>query len=125
VQKIFASILLFAFLGQTFNQGWYYLGYLVQKEEYAKRCVNKSRPQLHCNGKCQMMMKLKAQEEKERGLPPELKLASKIEVISSRSFFLTEWLVSSPIKAITFINYKIGNPIDRSLSFFHPPDAQA
>jgi hypothetical protein len=121
VQKIFASILLFAFLGQTFNQGWYYLGYLIEKKEYAKRCVNKARPQMHCNGKCQMMMKLKAQEEKERGLPPELKMASKIEVISSKSVFLTEWLVSSPT-TLTFIDHTIGYPVDRSLSFFHPPD---
>lgn len=122
MHKLITSILLLAFLGQTFNQGWYYVGYLAQKREYMKRCVNKTRPQMHCNGKCQLMKKIQEQEEKERGLPPELKLAAKVEVISSRSFFLTQCPVISITNKAECFNYTIGEPIDWSSSFFHPPD---
>lgn len=77
---------------------------------------------MHCNGKCQLMKKIQEQEEKERGLPPELKLAAKAEVISSRSFFLTQCpVVLAPVNT-KFFFYTIGSPIDRSFSLFHPPD---
>ncbi len=122
MQKIVASILLVAFLGQTFNQGWYYLEYLVEKKEYMKRCVNKTRPQMHCNGKCQLMKKIQALEEKERGLPPELKLASKSEIISSRSFFATSCGATITLTKTKYFSYTIGSPIDQPATLFHPPD---
>jgi hypothetical protein len=53
VQKIIASILLLAFIGQTFRQEIYFLDYLVEKAAYAKKCLNKARPAMHCEGKCQ------------------------------------------------------------------------
>ena len=125
VQKILASILLIAFMGHTFNQGWYYLGYAIQKKEYMNRCVNKARPQMHCNGKCQLMKKIQEQEEKERGLPPELKLASVNEIISSRSFFTTQCpVITFPTKN-KFFDYTIGSPIDRPSALFHPPNIMA
>jgi hypothetical protein len=81
LQKIVAAILILAFLGQSFNQYWYFLDYLVEKKEYIARCENKARPQMHCNGKCQLMKKIRAQQDKEQGRPPELKLAGKSEII--------------------------------------------
>ena len=63
VQKIFAAILLLAFIGQTFRQGFYYVDYLVDKAEYVKNCVNKARPKMLCNGKCQLMKKIQEQEK--------------------------------------------------------------
>ncbi|RYG43553.1 MAG: hypothetical protein EOO01_21125 [Chitinophagaceae bacterium] len=121
MHKIAASILLFAFLGQTFDQGFYYLGYLIEKKEYIKRCENKNRPQLQCNGKCQLMKKIKEQQEKEQGQPPELKLAAKAELVSP----LLRWQLPAPVlndKRRTFIHHAIGSPIDRSSSLFHPPN---
>lgn len=125
VQKLVAIILLTAFMGQTFNQGWNYLAYLVQQKEYVKRCVNKARPQLHCNGKCQMMKKILEQEKKEQGQPPELKLAAKTDALSSRSFFP---VYHTPVIAHTgrqMLLLTIGMPVDRPVSLFHPPDLTA
>lgn len=122
MQRVVAFILAISFLGQTFNQGWYYLGYLVQQKEYMKRCENKARPQLHCNGKCQLMKKIMEQEKKEQGQPPEMKLAAKIEALSSKSFFP---VYSTPVRIIRhslFVQYTIGHPVNRSRSLFHPPD---
>ncbi|MFN4312889.1 MAG: hypothetical protein ACK4E0_01255 [Chitinophagaceae bacterium] len=122
MHRFVATILLFSFLGQSFSQGWYYLGYLVQKEEYMKRCVNKALPQLRCNGKCQLMQKIKAQEEKEQGQPPEMKLAAKLDVLSSKSFFT----VPLPVQTAASPNWSapraMGMPIDQASSIFHPPN---
>lgn len=117
-----ATILLFSFLGQSFSQGWYYLGYLVQKEEYMKRCVNKALPQLRCNGKCQLMQKMKAQEEKEQGQPPEMKLAAKMEVLSSKSFFTLNISLESTETIDRRTPVVLGMPVDQASAIFHPPN---
>lgn len=36
------------------------IDYYVKLSEYQQACVNRSKPQLHCNGKCVLMKKLKA-----------------------------------------------------------------
>ncbi|GAO44671.1 hypothetical protein [Flavihumibacter petaseus] len=121
VHKIVAVILLFAFLGQTFNQGLYYAGYLVEKKEYMKRCVNKARPQLHCDGKCVLMKKLRDQEDRERGQSPELKLAAQQLIAQPRSFVTVPAIQVAETHAIYFTRI-IGAPIDRATTLFHPPD---
>ncbi|MET0637404.1 MAG: hypothetical protein ABWZ25_15340 [Chitinophagaceae bacterium] len=119
MQKIFATILLLAIIGQTFNQGVFYLGYMIDKREYVKRCVNKARPMLHCNGKCQLMKKILEEEKKNQA--PELKLA-KSEIISS-GFPL---LLSIPHVIVnsgsSYFVFNSGTPVDRSNPCFHPPD---
>jgi hypothetical protein len=121
VLKFAATILLLAVLGQTFNQGIYYLDYLADKATYAKNCVNKARPPMHCNGKCQLMKKIQEEEKKEQQAP-EMKLA-KMEVISSKSWFVTAIPVLLSDTHQYNIIYKNGSPVDQSYSFFHPPCA--
>jgi hypothetical protein len=121
VQKIIASILLFAFVSQTFNQGWYYVDYLIQKKEYMARCVNKARPQMHCDGTCLLMKKIKAQEKKEQEQAPEMKLAAKFEVLPTKpSFTLSADVLLTPTDQY-FSILNSGAPIDQPSSIFHPP----
>jgi len=123
VQKIVAAILLLAFFGQIFSQGFLYIDYLVDKAAYEKKCINKARPQLKCHGKCQLMKIIEEREKKERGLPPEMKPAAKTEVLSSKSFFLLNApLIITDNKRNYFIT-DAGTPIDQPSSFFHPPGA--
>ena len=122
MHKIAAAILLLVFLGQTFDQGFCYVGYVINKAEYMRICENKYRPMLHCNGKCQLMKKLEAQRKKEEQQAPELKLAAKAEVISSRSSFITLAPAMTTVVAREYYSENTGSPIDRPSSFFHPPD---
>lgn len=123
MQKIAAVILLLAFAGQSFNQGFYYLSYVVNKAEYVKRCENKFRPQLNCNGQCLLMKKIKEQEKREQGQSPEMKLAAKVEVLSSKSSFLLYATLPAVINKSNFTIVNTGSPIDQPSSFFHPPSA--
>jgi hypothetical protein len=122
MHKIAATILLIAFLGQTFDQGFCYVGYVINKAEYMRNCENKYRPMLHCNGKCQLMKKMEAQRKKDEQQAPELKLAAKAEIISSRSSFL----LNAPGVIINisreYAMQDPGTPVDRASSFFHPPN---
>jgi hypothetical protein len=124
LQKVFVYILVIALLGQTFGQGLCYVGYLVEKQEYIKRCVNKARPQMRCNGKCQLMKKMQEQQQQEQGPIPQLKLVEKTNVISSKSFFPIYVCDEVYVNANIPLLYSIGSPIDYSASLFHPPNEQ-
>lgn len=107
-------------MNRVFNVADYY----VNTAKYAKNCVNKARPQLHCNGQCQLMKKLKALEEKEKK-NPEQKPENKSEgPLSSKTFYgsivLPEPEIKPDVKCPVHPNSKT---VDRSFDIFHPPRA--
>ncbi len=51
---------------QSFYRNIAMLDYEINFSDYLAKCVNKSRPQLHCNGQCVLMKKIKAQEDEEK-----------------------------------------------------------
>jgi hypothetical protein len=118
-RQIAAIFLFVAFIAQTFNGGFVMLNYYTNTAAFAKNCVNKTKPKMHCNGKCQMMKKLQEEEKKEQQLP-ERKFENKIEVLSFNSFFCN---VNVPL---TIVDKAIPKELDCvtydiSLDFFHPP----
>jgi hypothetical protein len=121
VRNILAFILIISFVGQTFDQGLYFLGYLLEKKEYLKRCENTDRPEMACEGKCQLMKKIKEQQEKERGEAPELKSANHNEPGFSQDNFTFSLFIPESTTAQLFL-HTIGSPIDQPTALFHPPD---
>lgn len=118
-KKITASILLLAFVSQTFAGPFILLDYFVNTAAYAKNCINKARPKMHCNGKCQAMKKIQEQEKKDMQ-DAQRKAENKLPVLSSRSFFCSVKIISRVIKN----NYPLRNikyTSDRALAVFHPP----
>jgi hypothetical protein len=122
MKKIAALLLTVAFGLQTFSQGITILDFYINQSYITKnKCVNRYRPMLHCNGKCQLAQKIKQQEQKEQQ-NPELKLAAKNEVLSSRSFFAT-MLTIVPVLRNSY-NTDSGFYLPNySASIFHPPQA--
>ena len=120
-RQIITLIFLSAFLVQTFNKPFIVLDYFANTAAFAKNCVNKARPKMHCNGKCQMMKKLQEEEKKEQK-NEERKAAYKYEVLSSRSFFSN---ITHPvlISKLNFSLYKEADLSAISRSIFHPPGA--
>ncbi|MGZ3850674.1 MAG: hypothetical protein ACXVKI_16180 [Flavisolibacter sp.] len=84
-------LLLFAFAAQNFQQAFIVMDYYSHKAAYAQYCENKARPMLHCNGKCQMMKRLKEQEKKEQQ-DPERRPDHKNELVYDQSH-LAQWLL--------------------------------
>jgi len=85
LRNIAVISLLIAFAAQTFSGAFIKLGYIINPDAFAKYCVNKARPKLHCNGKCQLAKKIKEEEKKEQE-SLELKTI-KSQSISSKSFY--------------------------------------
>jgi len=118
-RQLTAIFLFAAFVAQTFNGGFVTINYFTNPAAFAKNCINKAKPKMQCNGKCQIMKKLQEEEKKEQQLP-ERKFENKIEVFSSESFYygLTIPVISAKKTIPQEAN---NNPQDISQDFFHPP----
>jgi hypothetical protein len=119
-KQITSILLLLAFAIQTFSGGFVVLNYYTNTAAFAKNCVNKAKPKMHCNGKCQMMKKMQEEEKKDQQLP-ERKFENKIEVLSSKSFFYSAATAFSVIASKATTVEKDYPLTDISYSFFRPP----
>ncbi len=116
-------MLFLAFVVQTFSAPFIRLDYFFNTADYARNCVNKNRPKMNCNGKCQVMKKILEEEKKEQK-DQENKMNSKVELVSSKSFYTQ----SVPANYFEFISNRFfiindGNEIQMPRSVFHPPSA--
>lgn len=98
---------------------FYYVDFRVNSEYYKKNCINKAKPQLHCNGHCQLMKKIKLEESKDKQ-NSERKYNYKSEIVSSKNSF-----VSIKTLLISFaISYPLNDlkaTVDYSKKLYRPP----
>lgn len=120
-KQLTALCIFLAFVNQTFSAPFIMLDYYANTAAYAKNCVNKAKPKMHCNGKCQMMKKM-AEEEKKEKENSDRKADYKAPLLSSKSFFynITEHVVIYNIITTHFVSSALQH---RSFDFFHPPQA--
>ncbi|MBL7745083.1 MAG: hypothetical protein JNN00_16535 [Chitinophagaceae bacterium] len=121
MKRAASVILLFIFSAQTFYYAgitcWFYInrGYVAKE-----LCVNRSRPELKCNGKCFLAKKLKEAENRQQEQTPQQ---------------LKEWVETSPCTT-AFVSFHFGftkqkqeyscyhadnYSFDPAHTFFHPP----
>lgn len=117
-KQLVACILLAALSLQTLKRVVIYVDYYTSTALYAKNCENKARPMMHCNGKCQMMKKMREQEKKDSDIPGRRSIGD--ETISSRSFFTSIHFFAPAVKPVYnfFLACRL---ISMPRSFFHPP----
>lgn len=66
MKPVFAYLLAALVLLQTFSRELLVVDYALNRATITARfCVNKARPELHCDGKCYFAKQLKKQEERE------------------------------------------------------------
>lgn len=87
LKHTFIIFLMLALLAQHFSRVVVLADYMANMERYKKDCVNKAKPMLHCNGKCQVKKKLEAHDNEEKRSASSPKLAELDFVLSSKSFF--------------------------------------
>lgn len=120
LKSLAALLLLLAFSAQTFNKALIELDYYVNTSAFAKNCENKAKPMMHCNGKCQMMKKLKEEEKKDHQ-NPERKMDNKNEVVWSSSSFASIELKKIQVPVPGLANYISYCPQTEPVDIFHPP----
>jgi len=120
---ILVPILMMLLLTQTFSKWLVVFEYKLNKDYIAQKlCVNKAKPKLHCNGKCQMMKRLA--EEGKQSSTNTTNNTSKIkmpELIYSNE--VNQFLL--PLSDISVVSYneEPSTFIHRAPAFpiFHPP----
>ena len=118
-------ILILAILTQSMSRGIILLSYFTNKQAYEKYCINKARPQLHCDGKCQMAKKIKAEEERDQKDPLKRSLSSEVTMINENHFVsIPPEFTAGQIRKDLFPR-SMGQLLNRSRSFFHPPNSRA
>ena len=95
------------------------MDYYANTAAYAKKCINKAKPAMHCNGKCQMMKQLQ-QEEKNEQQDTANKLEIKLAILHNKGFYFAEMESFPIIKKILVrtINTSLNKV---SLNIFRPP----
>jgi hypothetical protein len=119
--KPISILLLFSLISSNFANLFVFAGFeLNQKYIAAELCVNKNRPELHCNGQCYLMKKLKQAQDKEQKQERQ-----------SQKTQIQDALVVTPMVfkqyAVAEIKFHIpastGMPQSIKNSIFHPPQA--
>ena len=117
------SLFLFLLLTQTFSKWLVVLDYSIIKEYISKNlCENRTKPKLHCNGKCQLMKKMAAEENQTNNGSsgnPVVKLSFSEVLLSDSPMIL--FLFSSAINSNYNSLYIVKTSSPFITSIFHPP----
>ena len=121
LKQIATFLLLTAFAVQTFNRAVIVFNYYTNTASFAKNCENKAKPMLHCNGRCQMLKKLKQEENKDKQ-NPERRSENKDEVLYCSNHQFDLQYINS-FAAISYPSFNISVTKDVVIAFFQPPRA--
>ena len=121
--KGFTTILLFTIIFlQTFSSFVIRADYFFNKSYIARvLCINKEKPQTHCNGKCYLTKQLNQQEKQDQQTP-----VPKWEKFDMQLFFLPKSLDILNDQFLVTTAYRTENEMltfSFHRSIFHPPSA--
>ncbi|WEK17534.1 MAG: hypothetical protein P0Y49_12080 [Candidatus Pedobacter colombiensis] len=121
--KPISVLLLFSLLSANFANLFVFAGFeLNQKYIAAELCVNKNRPELHCNGKCYLMKKLKQAQDKEQKQERQAqKTQIQDAVVVNPQVFKRYALAETKLH----IPGSMGMPQSIKNSIFHPPQEKS
>lgn len=118
-----ATIFTLLLLTQVFSKWLIVIDYAINKNYVSKNlCVNKSKPQLHCNGKCHLAKKIAAEEEQsdQQSSGAAFAKASFSEVLINNELFIqaSAFVTLQPIHHSIYL---INIPGSLPSSIFRPP----
>jgi hypothetical protein len=118
-----ALLLGIVFLAQSFSRYLVVVDYCVNTDAYARNCVNKDKPMMHCNGKCQLCKKMEQQDNPDKQTPERKSGNDKNDPLSCDPVFsdLTALFYMSDTGS-RYPELLSGKAIGMPRSFFHPPD---
>lgn len=122
----YLTALVFAILmiAENFSCIFIVADYYANINAYAARCINKDKPQMHCNGKCRLSKKLQQENKKDQD-NTETKPGGQTEIAVFSKFHAPS-LPPVPVADINnnkqvFISCY--HPLNCSSDIFHPPQA--
>lgn len=124
MKAFFSYLLISLVLLQTFSREVLVVDFTLHRATITARfCVNKARPQLHCDGKCYFAKQLRKQEERESKSASPLKERLEMLPVAFRSL-----VPPAPLRrANAPLGYGPSRPVcvltSAAQGVFHPPQA--
>jgi hypothetical protein len=119
-KNILTIFLMGIFISHELSRPLVLADYLINLEKYKQACINKAKPKLMCNGKCQVMKKMNGgKETKDTDTPPQ-KPTGQFHVLSSKSYY-PELLKITPSSKPLFGFYDVNYALEHIPSIFRPP----
>lgn len=117
--RAIAILLLLCSVSVSLSGFFVFAGFEMNKSYIAKElCINRDNPQLHCNGKCYLMRKLKQAQDKEQKQEQSFQKIQLQEAITVLPFIFKQY----PIATVDLrIPLTTGMPVSQMNSIFHPP----
>jgi hypothetical protein len=121
-QRLITVLFFLIWLCQLSDRYVVFVSFYINQNYIAKNlCVNRDKPQMHCNGKCHLNDSLKEQSRKEQDNPEQKNEKSReICYLTSDEHYRLEPAFSGLLPEFSS-HHCIGTPIDTSCSIFHPP----
>lgn len=122
LNRTVAFFMMLIFMAQSFSNLFLFADYYMNTAAFAEQCVNKNKPQMHCNGQCQLSKRVETENKRDQG-NPERKAENKIEALSSKNFFTQVESINRPILKKQYPFFNTGKFSHHSPRIFHPPCA--
>lgn len=116
-----ALFLLLSFLTQAFSRYFIVADYYVNASSYLENCINKDKPWMHCNGKCQLCKKLHQQDNSDKQSPERRSGDDRNDPLSSSA--AVDFIAVNPATSLSakYPEIIVGPAVKRPRTQFHPP----
>ena len=123
MKKILVILLTLLVFLQPLSKVWIFVSFKINQDYIAKNlCENRAKPILKCNGKCQLMKKLKqADKEEEKQTPQTIKEKLEVLYCLNQSNFNVSQKLDFEVKKQSFFGYKFQNYSSFQSTLFRPP----
>jgi hypothetical protein len=119
LQRLTAYLLIVSLMSANFSRFFIYAGFQLNKNYIAATlCENRNKPQLHCNGRCYFMKKVKQAEDKQNTEERQAQKNLFQEANFTRSASIKFYSVL--LSVIRVPNYRIQLP-QQAAAIFQPP----
>lgn len=114
-RKTAVSVLLIAFILQSFSQVLIMGDYFINMQNYVAQCINKDKPEMHCNGQCRMAEKMQKENNNDKNNPQ-----TNIEI--SVVYFVADFSSPAISAPVSFSTEKKFPVFQESATFQQPQD---
>jgi hypothetical protein len=123
LKKILVILLTLLIFIQPLSKVWIFVSFKINQDYIAKNlCENRAKPMLKCNGKCQLMKKLKqADKDEEKQTPQTIKEKLEVLYCHNQANFNVSQKFDFEVKKQSFFGYKFQNYSSYQSTIFRPP----
>jgi hypothetical protein len=102
---------------------WIYFSFKINQDYIVKvLCINRNKPEMHCDGNCILMQRLKADEDQERKqIPQALKEQKELVFCYETTLVAFKKIAQLPTKRRTAVFFQQPVTSDFVVDIFHPP----